>query len=110
MMIIPFLNLIFNADEIVATIEGYVPFSIKHMDAWFAGIFNNHIVNYINSSSTIEAGKSKALLFICVFTICVFFIKNIFRYSAMHFLAPMRTGIASNIRQQLYDKILHLHV
>ena len=104
LMLIPFLNLIFHAEDIKPITEK-VSFSIFHLKDFFEANFNNTILSIIQ-----QYGKANALLFICILTIVVFFIKNIFRYFAVHFLAPMRTGIASNIRQQLYDKILSLHV
>ena len=110
LMLIPFLNLIFNSDKMVASETQEIPFSFLHLKEYIAGTFNNNVIHYIQGSESIEIGKSKALLFICMFTVLVFFVKNIFRYFAVHFLAPMRTGIASNIRQQLFDKILNLHV
>ena len=110
LMLIPFLNLIFNSDKMVATSIQNVPFSFSNLKEFVASNFNNNIIQYIQNSESIETGKSNALLFICLFTISVFLVKNIFRYFAVHFLAPMRTGIASNIRQKLYDKILSLHV
>ena len=110
LMLIPFLNLIFNSDKMVATNVENVPFSLFTIKDFIATTFNNKIIHYIQNSESIEIGKTNALLFICLFTVFVFMVKNIFRYFAVHFLAPMRTGIASNIRQQLYDKILSLHV
>lgn len=110
LMLIPFLNLIFNSDKMVATEIKHVPFSLLHLKEFIGSTFNSRVIQYIQSSESIETGKSKALLFICLFTVGVFLVKNFFRYFAVHFLAPMRTGIASNIRQQLYDKILSLHV
>lgn len=103
-MLIPFLNLIFHAEDIQPVTEK-VAFSIFHLKDFFEANFNNTILSVIQ-----QHGKANALLFICIMTVTVFFVKNIFRYFAVHFLAPMRTGIASNIRQQLYDKILSLHV
>jgi subfamily B ATP-binding cassette protein MsbA len=110
LMLIPFLNLIFNSDKMVATDIKDVPFSLLNLKDFIGSTFNNRVIHFIQSSESIEIGKSKALLFICLFTVGVFLVKNFFRYFAVHFLAPMRTGIASNIRQQLYDKILSLHV
>ena len=110
LMLIPFLNLIFNADKMAATSVKDVAFNGLNLKEFIGTTFNNKIIHFIQSSETLEAGKSKALLFICLFTVLVFFIKNFFRYFAVHFLAPMRTGIASNIRQKLYTKLLHLHV
>lgn len=110
LMLIPFLNLIFNSDKMVVSNVKDVPFSLLNLKEFIGSTFNNRVIHYIQGSESIEIGKSKALLFICLFTVLVFFVKNIFRYFAVHFLAPMRTGIASNIRQQLFDKILNLHV
>ncbi|HUM51113.1 MAG TPA: ABC transporter ATP-binding protein [Chitinophagales bacterium] len=98
------MNLIFHAEDIKPITEK-ISFSIFNLKDFFEANFNNTILSIIQ-----QYGKANALLFICGLTITVFFIKNIFRYFAVHFLAPMRTGIASNIRQQLYDKILSLHV
>ena len=110
LMLIPFLNLIFNSDKMATTNVQDVPFNLLHLKEYIGSTFNNSVIHYIQNSESIEIGKSKALLFICLFTVLVFFVKNIFRYFAVHFLAPMRTGIAGNIRQQLYDKILDLQV
>lgn len=110
LMLIPFLNLLFNADKMISADLQNIPFSIAHIKDYIAASFNNTIIYYIQNSDSVESAKLKALVFICLFTVFVFLMKNIFRYLAVHFLAPMRTGIASNIRQQLYDKILSLHV
>lgn len=110
LMLIPFLNLIFHADKLAEMPIQTVPFSITHLKEYVGALFDNKIIYFIQHSSSIEEGKSQALLYICLFTVVVFFTKNIFRYLAVHFLAPMRTGIAGNIRQQLYDKILDLQV
>lgn len=110
LMLIPFLNLIFNADKMVLQHVEASSFGITSLKDFIGTSFNNKVIQYIQSADTIEAGKSQALLFICLFTVFVFLVKNVFRYSAVHFLASMRTGIASTIRQELYDKILHLQV
>lgn len=110
LMLIPFLNLIFHAETLTTASIKEVSFSITNLKAFFSTTFNNQIIKFIRHSASLEAGKSDALLFICLFTVVVFLLKNIFRYLAVHFLAQMRTGIASTIRQQLYDKILNLQV
>ena len=40
--------------------------------------------------------------------IFVFFFKNIFRYGALYFIAPLRYGIIYDLRKQLYQKFLEL--
>jgi subfamily B ATP-binding cassette protein MsbA len=110
LMLIPFLNLIFNAEKLISAPIKEMAFNVSNIKEFIATHFNNKVISFIQGSETMEAGKTKALLFICLFTVVVFFIKNIFRYLAVHVLASMRTGIASNIRQQLYDKLLQLQV
>jgi len=53
-------------------------------------------------------GKEKALLIVCVLIILIFFLKNIFRYLAMYFIVPLRTGIVRDIRAELFDKYMRL--
>jgi len=40
----------------------------------------------------------------------MFFLKNIFRYLALYFLAPLRTGVVRELRQGVFDKILQLPI
>jgi subfamily B ATP-binding cassette protein MsbA len=55
-------------------------------------------------------GKLQALTLICIFIISTIFLKNLFRYLAMYFLAPIRNGVVRDIRNTLYDKTLELHL
>ena len=54
-----------------------------------------------------EEGKSGALVYVCVGIIVLFFLKNIFRYLALFFMGPVRNGMVRDIRQQLFEKVLH---
>jgi subfamily B ATP-binding cassette protein MsbA len=53
-------------------------------------------------------GQQYALLMLCVGIVILFFLKNLFRYLAMYFLAPVRNGVVSDLRQKVYNKILGL--
>lgn len=53
-------------------------------------------------------GKENALILVCVIIILIFFLKNLFRYLAMYFIVPMRTGIVRDIRAELFDKYMRL--
>ncbi len=55
-----------------------------------------------------ETGQNEALLFVSVTVVISFFLKNLFRYLAMYFVAPMRNGVTRDIRQDLHAKILAL--
>jgi len=53
-------------------------------------------------------GKEKALIIVCLLIILIFFLKNLFRYLAMYFIVPLRTGIVRDIRAELFDKYMRL--
>ncbi len=55
-----------------------------------------------------QYGKEKMLVYIGATIIVLFFLKNLFRYLAMYFLAVVRNGVVKDIRNDLYLKILIL--
>ncbi|MBK8622828.1 MAG: hypothetical protein IPN79_13990 [Saprospiraceae bacterium] len=55
-----------------------------------------------------DVGKINALMWVCGIMIIVFFIKNVFRYLATYFMAPVRNGIIYDLRKELFDKFLDL--
>lgn len=95
---IPFLGLLFGTQQAVTEIA---PFSFSA--EWFQQYFSWQITKTIQSG-----GKESALLWLCGIVILMFFLKNLTRYFAMYFLAPVRNGVIMDIRNKLYDKILVL--
>ena len=53
-------------------------------------------------------GQMKALVFICVFVVVTFFLKNLFRYLALFFSAPLKNGVVRDIRNRIYHKVVNL--
>ena len=53
-------------------------------------------------------GKTEMLVYIGIAIIVLFFLKNLFRYLAMYFLAVVRNGVVRDLRNDLYLKILIL--
>jgi subfamily B ATP-binding cassette protein MsbA len=53
-------------------------------------------------------GNEKMLIYIGVVIIVLYFLKNLFRYLAMYFLAVVRNGVVKDLRNDLYLKILIL--
>ena len=51
-------------------------------------------------------GEIEALLFICILVLSTFFLRNLFRYSALFFLTPIRNGIVNDLRVDLHKKIV----
>ncbi|MGB1247357.1 MAG: ABC transporter ATP-binding protein [Chitinophagales bacterium] len=66
--------------------------------------FSYFITKVISHYETKEAG----LIFIALFMVFSFFFKNLFRYLAQHFMAPIRNGVVRDIRVRLNKKILSL--
>jgi len=64
--------------------------------------------NYYLSQLVLEQGKETALAFVCVLILSTFFLKNLFRYLSLFFMAPVRNGIIRDLRQQLFNKVLIL--
>ena len=97
-MVIPFLGILFGTQEKVYNAQ---PLSFKTdaiKDNFYALI----------SSIIDQKGEIEALLFICILVLTTFFFRNLFRYSALYFLTPIRNGIVHDIRMDLHKKIISL--
>ncbi len=100
-MLIPFLQILLGqtippAQKPDLSIQGL---SIKTLTEGFYYEIGQVIDNY---------GKERALIYVCLAFVSLFFFKNLFRYLALYFMTPVRTGIVRDIRQSLYNKVLNL--
>jgi subfamily B ATP-binding cassette protein MsbA len=98
LMVIPFLGLLFGTSKLIH-VAPQLTFSVHSLTEYFYYIISKIIVNY---------GKSEALLFICVFVIILFILKNFFRYMGLYYIAPIRNGVVKDLRNSMYRKILEL--
>lgn len=96
-MVAPFLNVLFNQTANYEKIP--LNFSVKSLYS----NFNFFLSNFIE-----ENGKLEALFLISILVVTLFFLKNLFRYLGMFFLAPVRNGVVRDLRNNMYDKILWL--
>lgn len=93
-LIIPFFQILFDrVDPSTVKPHGY------DIAEW---------LEYYFSQLIMETGKPTALLVVCGLLVTVFFLKNLFRYLALFFMAPVRNGIVRDIRSLLFSKYLHL--
>lgn len=53
-------------------------------------------------------GKPAALMIICTSVFALTLLKNICRYLAMYFIAPIRNGVVRDLRIKMYRKVLQL--
>ncbi len=100
----PFLDVLFYADQ------GQYEQTLAKGDPGFhmsaSGIVD--AFNYQITTLVVNEGKLKALIFICLLVLGMIFFKNLCRYMAMFFLAPIRNGVVKDIRNEVYSKILIL--
>jgi len=97
--VMPFFEILFNPNNLVTEVPefGYNIESLKNLLDYY---ISKVIIHY----DSIEAG----LIFISILLIVLFFLKNLFRYLAQFYLAPIRNGIVKDIRISLNNKILYL--
>jgi subfamily B ATP-binding cassette protein MsbA len=101
-MLIPFLQLLFLQNiSSTSEIPSMPAFSFKV--EYFKDLFYHYFTKII-----VEQGKIEALIFICATVTIIFLLKNLFRYAALYFLAPVRHGIVKDIRNELFSKLLSL--
>ena len=55
-----------------------------------------------------KVGEGEMLIYIAIAIIVLYFLKNLFRYLAMYFLANVRNGVVKDLRNDLYQKVLIL--
>ncbi|RNC89755.1 MAG: ABC transporter ATP-binding protein [Allomuricauda sp.] len=67
-------------------------------------------LNYFLTQKVTDDGPMAALVFICLASIVIFFLKNLFRYLAMYFLAFLRTGMVKDLQDTLYHKVVDLPI
>jgi len=97
-MTIPFLQVLFGKGKAVTS----PPPLALNKDA----LLDN--LNYLMTMLVQSQGKVRALFFLCLFVVVLFFLKNLTQYLGLYFLAPVRTGVVKDIRNGLYRKLLIL--
>ena len=96
-MLMPFLELIFNAGGTTTLLQGS----------------SNPVINFIRDllvRSITESGKLETLLWICILIVVSIFFKNLFLYLSYYVLNPMKNNVVNELRADLYNKILQLPI
>ncbi|MFL2666557.1 MAG: ABC transporter ATP-binding protein [Flavobacteriaceae bacterium] len=72
--------------------------------------FGNNLEEWLNFQVSTFAGDDpkKALMFVILTIIVLFFLKNFFNYIAMFFITFLRNGVLKDLRQSVYEKIIDL--
>ncbi len=96
--LIPFLSILFGTTDKVLE-RPTEAFNSENFEAWISYYISGYIAEY---------GEEKTLAYLCGGIVIIFLLKNLFRYLALFFLAPVRNGIVRDIRQNLFEKTLSL--
>ncbi|HTH30615.1 MAG TPA: ABC transporter ATP-binding protein [Lacibacter sp.] len=99
-MLAPFLKLLFNQNDLVTTRPEAILSASDLLD----------FLMYQISKLIMENGTEAALAFICLIIISAILLKNVFLYLSYRILAPMRNGVLTRLRGDLYDKVLKLPI
>ena len=98
-MLFPFLEMIFKGD--------------KSSASTFAGQSDNPAVVFVRNmldDSINKRGAVPTLSLICILIVVSIFLKNLFLYLAYYILNPLKNKIVNRLRNELYEKILHLPI
>ncbi|HLN52760.1 MAG TPA: ABC transporter ATP-binding protein [Lentimicrobium sp.] len=96
--IIPVLNILFKLEALVT--------SPPPLELNFASLKQNFY--YLISQMIEKYGELQTLGYLCAIIVIVFFLKNLFRYLAMFYIAEVRNGVVRDIRNTMYKRVLIL--
>lgn len=101
----PILKILF--DNVDKTAVAQVPGEeISHVSfEYLQFLLNKKIVEGIQ-----QYGELTVLAWICLMTISLFLLRNLFRYLAQYYMISLKSGVAMNLRNDLYRRIVHLPV
>ena len=103
--IIPVLQILFG---VTTTDVQFQPWSEVSGVMSFIDVLKNNIYFYISSYSADMAWR--VLMVLSLFLIVMTALKCLCSWLAAFFLVPIRTGVLRDLRRQLYDKVLGLHL
>lgn len=94
--IVPFLKILFDSVEAEADPNAAVGSGILDQ-------LNAAFEQYIR-----EEGPMEALFIFCIVIVVLFFVRNVFRYLALHQMAFLRNVAVRDLRRDIYQKLLRL--
>ncbi|MET0242105.1 MAG: ABC transporter ATP-binding protein [Flavitalea sp.] len=99
-LVAPFLKMIFLGSKEVIN-QPAEAFSFENASAWL----DYYLFAWMN-----QHGKTYALAAICIMVVVTTMIKNLFLYLSYRLLAPIRNHVMTELRGNLYGKILKLPI
>ena len=96
--LIPILQILFRMSKPVTSAP---PFAFNQ-----DSIMQN--INFYISDLIAKYSEITVLAYICILLVALYFLKNLFRYFAMYFIAVLRNGVVKDLRNAIYLKALIL--
>lgn len=110
-LIIPILRVLFKLDT---TVYSFIPWS--EVDFFSAGgaerlteIAQNNLNYYLTHFMEVYGGAN-TLIILGVYLVAITFLKVMSYYMAAYCMVPVQTGVVRDIRTQINDKLLSLHL
>lgn len=104
LLIASFIDLIFKTEWVDLVKIGLAePPKFALTSAYFSSVSK-----YLLAGMVVSMGKAKTLMLICLAAFILTFFKNICRYLAMYFIAPIRNGVVRDLRNRMYNKAIEL--
>jgi subfamily B ATP-binding cassette protein MsbA len=99
-LLIPFLEILMQRDTTPPQlVKPEWAFNLIALKNWFY-----YQLYYLKNTF----GAERALIFVCIALCITFFFKNLFKYLALYFITPMRSGVVRDLRQRIIEKSLRL--
>jgi subfamily B ATP-binding cassette protein MsbA len=74
------------------------------------GKITNNFNDYLTQLIQTDEGKIQALGILCTIVMIAILLKNVFLYSALYVLTPIRNRIINDMRNEMFQKILQLPI
>lgn len=104
-MVVPLLGVLFGIQPLVMDKPALTLTPNGLIDRFYYEI--SRVILDGSGEVTIE-GQMRALVLICGFVVITFLLKNLFRYMALFFSAPLKNAVVRDIRNNIFRKVLSL--
>lgn len=101
-MVIPVLQILVSPADNSRLFTNPPP-ALHFSEKSLSDFFDYHIAIMVNNH-----GTDFVLMVICLAFVVIMMLKNLFRYLASFYMAPIRNGVVKDLRNEVYSKILVL--
>ncbi|MCE3258874.1 MAG: antibiotic transporter ATP-binding protein [Bacteroidetes bacterium] len=104
LLIATFIDLMFKTDWNDLLVLASTPLPEFSLNSQYLSLSSKYFV----AGLIMQFGQAQALMVICFLAFGLTLVKNVCRYFAMYFVAPIRIGVVRDLRNKMYNKSLDL--